>query len=727
MKKILYITALAAMFAACTADMGETPSVATGKMEAVRVAIDNEVESRNSLVDEAGKRFILWSDDDVIGVSSTEGLANAQGVIDYEAVGKSEGKFWSPVGQVKGDIKFAYYPYNSTAKIKDYSLVTILPNTQKYMEESVFAPNITVMAGKMDTEGVVRFVNTCSILEFRLLGTQHLSALSLYSHNTKIAGYARVDMAAETPILTIDQDSNQSFNEIVLDLGYGVQLSATEPTSFYFVVPSGTYSDLSLVATDSEGVTYTRDIINARTVAVRHIAPFNAFEVGEILTDNAINLSDAGVSNCYMVSAVKGGRYYLEPKNIANNIDAADVETLDVLWYDKQGIVGNTYFDKENKRFYFTTHGANDNGSAIVAAFDKDNKVLWSWHIWVSEAIDQTCQGVTLLDRNLGAREIPMSDADVQNLTSATAAASCGFYYQLGRSNPFPGPKSLDSFYELSNFSVMNKYGYENTLFSSNTTVFVNEKYKEEYKFKNEFFSDEKHTIASCAATPMSLWHGDTMEYLQTWASDMTSLSLGGSDKTWSATKKGEQDPCPQGYRAATYEECKTFFLNGASAPKYSHWRIEKKATVTNDRPSSGSDTYGGYFTSSDGSFVWLPYAGLRISYLKNGFDITDKAPSQYAETGKLYYTGMINYPNESNPSRLVCGYAYLRGVVTNTYEIAGNIHSPGGWTRYCSADVVTPSLTMTQTSYVKEDVASAKYKAVPFASAAPVRCVKMQ
>lgn len=42
----------------------------------------------------------------------------------------------------------------------------------------------------------------------------------------------------------------------------------------------------------------------------------------------------------------------------------------------------------------------------MIGAFDADRKVLWSWHIWNSDAVslDHVDNGTRFMDRNLGAR-----------------------------------------------------------------------------------------------------------------------------------------------------------------------------------------------------------------------------------------------------------------------------------------------------------------------------------
>ena len=82
-------------------------------------------------------------------------------------------------------------------------------------------------------------------------------------------------------------------------------------------------------------------------------------------------------------------------------------------------------------------------GNAVIAAYDSQRKVIWSWHIWVTdmpEDVSYTISSgggdkiVTLLDRNLGATSA--------NTTEGSLLETYGLYYQWGRKDPSMGPPS---------------------------------------------------------------------------------------------------------------------------------------------------------------------------------------------------------------------------------------------------------------------------------------------
>ena len=84
-------------------------------------------------------------------------------------------------------------------------------------------------------------------------------------------------------------------------------------------------------------------------------------------------------------------------------------------------------------------------GNAVIAAYDSQRKVLWSWHIWVTDKPADVKFGtgekpITLLDRNLGATA---SDASTtaSNDYDGSLLATYGLYYQWGRKDPSMGPE----------------------------------------------------------------------------------------------------------------------------------------------------------------------------------------------------------------------------------------------------------------------------------------------
>ena len=84
-------------------------------------------------------------------------------------------------------------------------------------------------------------------------------------------------------------------------------------------------------------------------------------------------------------------------------------------------------------------------GNAVIAAYDSQRKVLWSWHIWVTDKPEDVIFGtgntaITLLDRNLGATASDASTTASDD-TDGHLLETYGLYYQWGRKDPSMGPE----------------------------------------------------------------------------------------------------------------------------------------------------------------------------------------------------------------------------------------------------------------------------------------------
>lgn len=163
------------------------------------------------------------------------------------------------------------------------------------------------------------------------------------------------------------------------------------------------------------------------------------------------------MANCYVVKPGKTVRFPSRtlPEEFGANASMAPqaaptratptmyVVTYSVLWESygtgtkpTQGSVVKSV-SCDDKGNIVVTAGSRE-GNAVVAML-YNNAVVWSWHIWVTNAdLDGLAQTYrngagTVMDRNLGA-------------LSATAGevGALGLLYQWGRKDPFPGASTID-------------------------------------------------------------------------------------------------------------------------------------------------------------------------------------------------------------------------------------------------------------------------------------------
>ncbi|MCD7969128.1 MAG: DUF4906 domain-containing protein [Alistipes sp.] len=159
-----------------------------------------------------------------------------------------------------------------------------------------------------------------------------------------------------------------------------------------------------------------------------------------------LNLSIATTSNSYVTSKRNHSYRFnglIKGNGVTNGIDvnpANDFKYAEVLWEtgNTRGEVISEVFS-DGKDITFTTGDLI--GNAVIAAFNGNDEIVWSWHIW---SIDgeltsvHLTDGHQIMDRNLGA-------------LSLKAPESYGLYYQWGRKDPFMGPNNAATTVNLDN------------------------------------------------------------------------------------------------------------------------------------------------------------------------------------------------------------------------------------------------------------------------------------
>lgn len=131
----------------------------------------------------------------------------------------------------------------------------------------------------------------------------------------------------------------------------------------------------------------------------------------------------------------------MEPLNIKLNEDNI---RCGLLWETESGLISSVSlnpatFDKETSELIVQASGnSSGSGNAVVALY-QGNKIIWSWHIWVTD-YEPDGSGKTFtygdnefMDRNFGAVSADILDR----------SKTFGLMYQWGRKDPFP-PINLD-------------------------------------------------------------------------------------------------------------------------------------------------------------------------------------------------------------------------------------------------------------------------------------------
>ena len=267
-------------------------------------------------------------------------------------------------------------------------------------------------------------------------------------------------------------------------------------------------------------------------------------------------------ANCYIIHPNLGDYdgYAFSATTIGNGKDglypnfSSDRTTVEIdpvraslLWESKQGLITQVEYLYGYVRFKANPE---KEGNAVIAVYDSQRKVLWSWHIWVTDQpsdVTHTIGGkeVKLMDRNLG--------ATAANATSKNIIDTYGLYYQWGRKDPSMGAPDAD--YLPQSTATMEYYDYYGELWKSAGVVNM-----------------PQPTIRDGVENPMYLvlptdFSMTTYQYdwLYTNIDNLWGDYAHEVDGGLSKRQKTIYDPCPYGYMVPQ-DEISTLF---ASIPYY--------------------------------------------------------------------------------------------------------------------------------------------------------------
>ena len=370
--------------------------------------------------------------------------------------------------------------------------------------------------------------------------------------------------------------------------------SSKEKLDYRVYLGGKDYSDFNLYGnTDySYTVNFSHEGIPVNDYRVTYINPIPASENNE----NFVN-----TANCFMVAP--GGafcfnpyKYYIDGEVEDNTLlqgwcDASSkIQYVKVLWQtlengdlgdpvlgtvnapdDHTNIVDIKYGDSfETARIYCRVAPNTTGGSGVIAAYDKDDNILWSWHIWVTD-YNPDPTGNTSVDTpaskrkqkyntNRGTSQFPIMDRDLGAMAGYTGlpdsevekSKTNGFHYEWGRKDPFP------SSYTQEVIRVINI-----TDLNSPIKNFLNLYEPDGVTYHPWEIKDELVSFRDAYKNPTNLYQkvGNTR-----WCNndgDIKTAWGGSSNKT-------VHDPCPAGWRITLAENYELFFKNGQEGDLFS-------------------------------------------------------------------------------------------------------------------------------------------------------------
>ena len=329
------------------------------------------------------------------------------------------------------------------------------------------------------------------------------------------------------------------------------------------------------------------------------------FQTSDLDWSKVADLSSSGTANCYILS--ESGIYKFPTVKGNSTESVGSVKSVDVLWEtfgtSTAPDVGDLILFVLYKDSYIalqTTENFKE-GNAVIAAKDARGKILWSWHIWLTDEPQRQVyynNAGTMMDRNLGA-------------TSATPGdvGALGLLYQWGRKDPFLGSSSISNNVEAKSTII---WPSPVSSSSSRGTIAYAVEHPTTFITRNESNYDWYYTVSSTV------------------------------DNTRWQSRKTIYDPCPAGWRVP----------DGGSNGVWS----EAVGSSSYFDYSYDSTKEGMNFTGkfSSASTVWYPASGYRyydvgvLCYVGNYGSYWSVAPSGYDAYYLSFSSNGHVYPSSS-------------------------------------------------------------------------------
>jgi len=224
---------------------------------------------------------------------------------------------------------------------------------------------------------------------------------------------------------------------------------------------------------------------------------------------------------------------------------------------ETKNILDNPANDVDQCRIYCRVAAGTTGGSGLIAACDKDGKILWSWHVWVTDYRPDATGNASVLDDpnkrklKLAASQLPMMDRNLGAMAgyvdfppdATERFRTHGFHYQWGRKDPFA------SSYSNTNITTVNLpanatepvEGLLNLYEADGVTYFP-------FSFVRNFANGYQQAYQNPQAIYKST-HAATSNYVYWLTSKPSDYRY-----VWGSTKT-VHDPCPAGWRVSQWSE----------------------------------------------------------------------------------------------------------------------------------------------------------------------------
>lgn len=418
---------------------------------------------------------------------------------------------------------------NSEYYLRNMTMTANLPSVQPY-QAGTFANNVFPMIGTCTNFYDFHYDNMAGVLQLPVKGNGTISKIILTGNKgEELAGNFtmkfdyylwRPDVNGNNDVVTIDFKEDQiaednkeaacgrliapvdgkSTGIITIDCGAdGLKLDTSNPTMVNIVMLPTTFKkgfSVRFIDKDNGG-SFVKSTSQPITVKRSYVKSMEAFDYQKPEPLEPANCYIVDKAGYFMIPAFcmgnrpKSARLDVEPDG---TLPSGSKAQADYLWTDVPGAISNIeYIPGKDGYISFKVNpdadGNDPRGNTVIALYDpSDNKILWSWHIWMSDVKEVRTNGscskgsstidgfkstgadknMIIMDRNLGAISANKEDG----------WKTYGLYYQMGKKDPYIGGMTVGgneaSSYVQNNQkhqdeNVSTYYRYENSPFGEST------------------------------------------------------------------------------------------------------------------------------------------------------------------------------------------------------------------------------------------------------------------
>lgn len=603
MKKQLFAFASVVLaISACTAYVEDDMMLENAKE--YTLSVDVEADNTKATVNDGA---FVWTSGDKISVYGTNNQFNVLTLASGEGTGEAKFK-----GVIVGDAVelslCAVYPagnhnvvYNepavepedpdepasisllSTTSQGTHTVSIDLPSEYTLTEDNlsaVFSPMFATIG-----DGDVTFRHLCGLLALDFANVPAAATKFQFVSTDKsiVGNFSFVLEDTPTPELQA-----KTFSLAANTITYNLPTSeVARDMKLYVPLPTGVYNGMIVRFLDANGnvleelESYAVNTITRKGLVKMPKMTFVSIDGGFTET---VTLSGEEKANCYIITTP--GLYQFDGTTIGNGADGilksdAEIEALasngsyersgyhvlksqtqidpksaGIVWEESQGLIKDV---KLLPNGLISFEASKLKGNALIAAYsgaDCTGDILWSWHIWCTDApevveVNNGEKTYLVMDRNLGAT------------TALPGSGSEGLHYQWGRKDPL---------------RILTKPGMHQVVAK---------------------YADIKGAIQNPTKCLYPRSAGD-------WSSSEIS-----HNERWTPKGKTIYDPCPAGYTVAPADVFKALTTTGKKSSNTSEWNVENT-----DCFALGNNNYGYYMytqPNKQGGKIWLPYSGYLL------------------------------------------------------------------------------------------------------------------